>query len=252
MLEMKPDSPLEKVPAAGPRTPGRMRRFVRSLLKWLIVLGLVAGVAAGAYYGWPVVRERFFEPIQTNTAEVGALQDRLVEMAAEVASLKADVSALTGEIAGVSDSQDGLGDRLGSVEDLIASHTDKLAELAGIRASLEAAASADRAEVVRQVSMLRAMELLSRARLFLFEANYGLARVDIEAARSILSAVPGTETDAGALEETLFRIDRTLDNLPGSPVIAADDLDIAWAVLLGAIPPLDTPGTEGTVPTTAP
>ena len=42
---------------------------------------LLAGVGAGLYYGWPVVRDRLVDPVEANTAEVGVLQDRLIEMA---------------------------------------------------------------------------------------------------------------------------------------------------------------------------
>ena len=117
--------------------------------------------------------------------------------------------------------------------------------------SLQAGIAANQDSVGRQVSMLRSMELLSRARLFLFEADYGLARRDVEAARNILAAVPAIEGDAEVLTETVFRLDRTLANLPDRPVVASNDLDIAWAVLLGQIPPAP-PAVEETPPTTAP
>lgn len=252
MLEIKPDNPLEEAPQAQTPPSGRVRRFFRRLFKWLLVLAIIGGLGAAVYYGWPAVRERFVDPVEVNTAEVGALQDRLIEMAAQVAALESEVAALEGQIGVVADGQAELGDRIGASEALIAGHTARLEELAGLQAQLEAVATSDREGVARQISMLRSMELLSRARLFLFEANYGLARQDVAAARNILAAVPATEADAEVLAESVFRLNRTLDNLPDRPVVAANDLDIAWAVLLGEIPPPPVEPTEETPATTTP
>jgi hypothetical protein len=46
----------------------------------------------------------------------------------------------------------------------------------------------------------------------------------------------------------LLRLDLTLSNLPSFPVAASDDLDIAWQVLLGGLPPTEpTPAPTTTV-----
>lgn len=101
-------------------------------------------------------------------------------------------------------------------------------------------------KMMRQFGLLRSMKLLSRARLFLFQSNFGLAEQDVQIARDLLSEIAADypETDAALMNEVIFRLDRTLDQLPEWPVTAADDLDIAWSVLLGDTQPPGTPAEE--------
>jgi len=95
------------------------------------------------------------------------------------------------------------------------------------------------------------MELLSRARLSMYQSNFGLARQDVQIARDLLAAVRPEAPNSLAedLEAVLIRLDLTLSNLPNFPVAASDDLDIAWQVLLSGLPEV-TP-TVSTTPTPA-
>ncbi|MGZ9223396.1 MAG: hypothetical protein ACXW4Q_14920, partial [Anaerolineales bacterium] len=98
------------------------------------------------------------------------------------------------------------------------------------------------AELDRQVNLLKSMELLSRARLFMYQSNFGLAEQDVQIARDLLARV---ESDApaslaGDLETVLLHLDFVLNNLPNFPVAASDDLDIAWHILLTGLPPTPT------------
>ena len=47
------------------------------------------------------------------------------------------------------------------------------------------------AELERQVNLLKSMELLSRARLFMYQSNFGLAEQDVQIARNVLATVQG-------------------------------------------------------------
>jgi hypothetical protein len=93
--------------------------------------------------------------------------------------------------------------------------------------------------------------------LFLYQANYGLAAQDLMSARTILAGLEGTTIGDAAIEETVFRLDLAIGALPGRPVAASDDLDIAWQALLGehaqptptpTVP--EAPTTTSTIPTT--
>jgi len=90
----------------------------------------------------------------------------------------------------------------------------------------------------RQINLLKAMELLSRARLSMYQSNFGLAQQDVQIARNLLARVETEATDslAGDLEAVILRLDMTLSNLPDFPVAASDDLDIAWQILLSGLP----------------
>jgi hypothetical protein len=101
---------------------------------------------------------------------------------------------------------------------------------------------------------LKTMELLSRARLSLYQSNFGLARQDVQIARDLLATVQpdAPESLAEDLNAVVLRLDMTLSNLPDFPVAASDDLDIAWQILLAGLPEVTptasaTPSPAGTV-----
>ena len=82
-------------------------------------------------------------------------------------------------------------------------------------------------------SRLRSMELMSRARLFLYQANYGQAEQDVAAAQVVLTRLGSDDVD---IVEAIERLDRVVAALPDRPVSANADLDIAWQLLLGDLP----------------
>jgi hypothetical protein len=57
-----------------------------------------------------------------------------------------------------------------------------------------------------------------------------------------------------ALQEVIARLDRSLENLPAFPVIAADDLNIAWVLLVNGLPdlPESTPTPDSVTETPLP
>lgn len=239
-------------------SPGSFRRFLSQLwrlIKILIVLAVVAGIGLAIYYGWPIVNEKYLNPIASNSvgvqtadARLDATDTRLADLEATVATLSAAEADLPGRletieatIESLTADQDRLTTRLGTITTQIKSHTDRLNALDTVQAELAAAVTEGENETIRQVELLRAMELLSRARLFLFQANYGLAEADVQTARTVLAGVQTGYPDwkPSVMVEVLFRVDRTLTALPLLPVPAADDLDIAWQVLLTQVAPTD-------------
>jgi hypothetical protein len=86
------------------------------------------------------------------------------------------------------------------------------------------------AAMARDLQVLRAMELVSRARINLIQNNAGLARNDVQSAYDILSTMEGTTPAAQkpVVDVWLQRLKLVLGNLPGYPVMAADDLEIVW------------------------
>jgi hypothetical protein len=100
----------------------------------------------------------------------------------------------------------------------------------------------------RQINLLKSMELLSRARLFMYESNFGLARQDVQIGRDLLAKIqpdaPRPLSDE--LKTVVQRLDMSLSNLPDFPVAASDDLDIAWQILLSGLPQA-TPTVIGTI-----
>lgn len=235
-----------------PAKASRTRRLGRGLwraFKWLLALTILAGIAAAIYFGWPEVNRRFIQPIADNTAELNTLDGRLEDTRTQLADLDARVAAaieaqggtperlaaLETELAELVDSVDTLAGDVQATERLVDAHTQRLAALEEAQLALEQSQASTTFESARQITLLRTMELLSRARLFLYQSNFGLAERDVVTARELMTGLQTEYPDVepALVTEVIFRLDRTIEELPTRPVAAADDLDIAWSVLVG-------------------
>jgi hypothetical protein len=207
-------------------------KLVRIFVWLVIVLGVIGGVAAAVYYGIPYMYVRFVQPVELNAARI---QEIATQQAEDLATSGAEVAQLRGQLSS-------LEGRIGAVETSLTEHSAAIAQLETMQASLAQDLDSQRTEVLAdldyQVKLMRSIELLSRARLYLFESNFGLARQDVLSARELLD---GLQTAAppeqiASLRAVIARLDLTLGNLPGYPVVAADDLEIAWQVLIDGLP----------------
>jgi|FLYL01.1.fsa_nt_gi uncharacterized coiled-coil protein SlyX len=243
--EHEPTRPVAPVTAQD-RPAGGFGRFVRRLARWVFWLLVITAIGVGAYYGWPVVQDRLLRPVETNTAQVAELTDRLAAIEERLVQLEARAAATEAEVGAVEAAAE---ETTGDVDAL----ADRMAELdrrieALERTSEELGARVDQVDsgFSEELAVLRAMELMSRARLFLYQANYGLAAADLRAARAVLGEHAGTPR----IDEAVTRIDLALSALPARPVAAADDLDIAWALLLGDVAIAPPPAPQTTAPPT--
>jgi hypothetical protein len=229
-----------------PATPGRFRAIARRALRILAVMIVLAAVGVGIYFGWPVVYDRYIRPVETNTADLSTLEEQLGDATARIAELEAESAALS---AAQADTSVQVTDLARTIDE----HTSRLDALDAIAADLSTASDELSAAFDSELGLLRSMELLSRARLFLYQANYGLAAQDLTAARAILADLDSSSNTA--IEEAIFRLDLSIGVLPDRPVAASDDLDIAWQALLGdyaAPTPTTTTTPTPTSPTTIP
>lgn len=239
--------------SAGPTLGQRVKRFLIFLLRLAMVLIILVAVAVGLAYSLPLLYQKYIQPVQENTAQLSQLDHRLTQSESAIVSLQAELDTVQTAQAGQAQSISDLNGKVQKIEEQIASHTKTLAGLDEIQIALQTQANATDAEVTRQIKLLKSMELLSRARLFMYQSNFGLARQDVQIARDLLAEVQPTapETLAAELTEVIHRLDLTLSNLPAFPVAASDDLDIAWQILLAGIPePPATPviSTETPIP----
>jgi hypothetical protein len=139
--------------------------------------------------------------------------------------------------------------RLGEVETEIEARTQSLSALEKIQSELQAQNEETSAELDRQINLIKSMELLSRARLFMYQSNFGLARQDVQIADNLLVEIrpDAPESLAADLDAVIHRLELTLSNLPNFPVAASDDLDIAWQILLSGMPQ-EAPTSAGATP----
>jgi hypothetical protein len=227
-------------------------RFFRFLFRLVMLLIVLAAIGVALYLALPWFYDTFVRPVEQNTAQVRELESRQEETEQQLADLQTRLDTLES----VQNEQDGtlteLDQRVIDIETEIAARTESLAALERLQAELETQNEEVSAELERQIDLLKSMELLSRARLSMYQSNFGLARQDVQLARDLLASI---QTDApapleGDLEAAVQRLDLTLSNLPAFPVAASDDLDIAWQILFAGLPEVTptvtaTPMTAG-------
>lgn len=241
---------MEPVPT-GPTFGQRVERFFAFLLRLILVLIVLAALAVGLSYSLPLLYQKYIQPVQDNTAQLARLNNRLAQNEITIAGLQAKLDAVQTEQAQHAQTLSDLTGDTQKINEQIAKHTQSLAALEQAQSALQTQNDATDAEVARQVSLMKSMELLSRARLFMYQSNFGLARQDVQTARDLLAEVqPTAPADfADDLAEVIHRLDLTLANLPGFPVAASDDLDIAWQILLSGLPePQVAPVSETPAP----
>jgi hypothetical protein len=204
----------------------------------VLLLIALAVIGVALYSLLPIVYDRFVRPVERNTTQVQELQSRQEQTEQQLADLQIRLETLES----VQNQHDGsltdLDQRLGEIEMEISARTQSLAALEEMQSELREQNESASAALERQIDLLKAMELLSRARLFMYQSNFGLAAQDVQIARDVLTAVrpDAPEPLAGELDAVLLRLDMTLSNLPDFPVAASDDLDIAWQILLSGLP----------------
>jgi len=201
------------------------------------------------YFGLPLLYQRYVAPIERNTAQMRELQSLQRKTEQELADLQTKLQTLETVQNQHDLSLTELDQRVGDIETEIAARTKSLAALEKMQSELQEQNEAASAELERQIRLMKSMELLSRARLFMYESNFGLARQDVQIARDLLATVKpdAPESLAEDLDAVVLRLDMTLSNLPNFPVAASDDLDIAWQILLSGLP--DVTPTVSATPT---
>jgi len=236
-----------KAPKSGPNFFQRLGRAFVGFLKFLFVLLIIAvilgGIGAGLYFGLPYLHQMYVVPVNQNTARIAEVAD---QQSRDTLALQTEIAALKTEIADLQTRDTEFETQLAAIEASIETHSAALNRLDEMQSKLDQAADQQReglnAELSRQVKQTRIIELLSRARLYLSQSNFGQARQDVQLARDLLADLRA-DSPAGeqaSLDAALFRLDLVLGNLPGFPVVAVDDLNIAWNLLVLGAPETDT------------
>ncbi|MGC9396338.1 MAG: hypothetical protein ACP5J4_15955 [Anaerolineae bacterium] len=182
-------------------------------------------------------QESLQKSLDTLEEDQAALEPDVTQLKTALAELETAVDALTEDVAQAVD----------DVETLSVTVKDE-APLVAVRI---------------EVQLLKAMELLTRARLQLAQDNPGAAKTEVQEARNLLVNL-GTnlpEDQQKALAAIVQRLELGLANLPNAPRLAADDLEIAWQLLVKGLPgqstamtllsPLTTPPLTSTETLTA-
>lgn len=207
--------------------------FMRALIRLILLALLFVAVGAMFYFGLPYIQNTFIAPVEENTAQIK-------NMEAEIADLQTQLDEMNG--------------RVTTLEDSIEAHTASIEKLTEMQASLDEQLQDTNdtllLELKHEAMFTRALDTLARARLYLAQSNFGLAKTDVQTARDLLLELED-ETKDEILSQAITRLDMTLGNLPDFPVVASGDLEIAWQILISGNAPAPTATTTST-PTSAP
>jgi TolA-binding protein len=244
-----------------------------NLLKLLVILIVVVGIAAAIIFGAPYLYEKFLQPIEMNAARLTEVENRLT---AEIDMLTTQVTALQGRLAELEERQtrsaQALAEYQGRVEVLegvvdaqgetilqlesIQAQIDELALLSAAHENLLTGEDSPLISLQHQVTISRSIELLSRARLHLIQSNFGMASLDIRAAQELLLAVqPEMSSEkAEQVDAIVARLDMAVSNLPIFPISAINDVDTAWQALVYGLsdPAVEMPPLQPIMPTQTP
>lgn len=210
-----------------------------------VELELLQTALADAQLAWDAIQlalETLQAAQDTGQVDLEALRLDLETLQADLTSIESALEVMQGDLATM---QTGVTDLSGQVDEYSL-------DVAALREELSGEKSP--AAVRRDLQLVKAMELLTRARLVLVQNNLGLAQFDIQAGRRILvdlqTEVPAHQSEQ--IARIVARLDAALDNLPAAPVAAADELEGAWQLLVAGLPkePPVAPASEAT-PTTA-
>lgn len=212
--------------------------FFRVLVRLILTVLVIGGFGAAIYYGVPYLQRTFVTPVEQNSA-------RVAELESEVASLKGQLDDIKGQLTELNSQVNGVNAQIEALGQSIEAHTASLKKLEEMDAALETkiAETNDQTflRLKNEVALTRVLDLLARARLYLAQSNFGLARTDVEAARDLLAKLQSSAADE-AQGQAVERLELALDNLPEFPVIASGDLEIAWQILMtGEALPTSTP-----------
>ena len=267
----------------GTRLGQALRMFLRALARLLLILCVAALLGLALYYGVPAVYIRFIQPVQENTLRMESLQTSQAQTYKLAAQTMADAQNHLGTLesqynrdsqamatvqarlnsldarTGVDESQiDASTQRLDALDSSIKQiFSDTLAITSTLKTDKtniqELAAKIQVGDpavktLYQELQLLKAMELITRSRLFLGQNNLGLAQVDIQSARDLLNGLQNQVEpyQASAVNAVAQRLNLALGNLPAAPVLAADDLEIAWQMLIRGLPNI-TPEPVGAI-----
>ena len=235
-------------------------RFIRSLVRLFLLLLLGISLGAAAYFGIPALYEDYIEPIQMNSQRITDLEDAFIQSQSDSRNRISEIGERLAEIEGqqvgqkefvseiqveIENLQTILKLQSGEVNDLqqLTKRMDALQNDLQITADkvvlLEEYLTGTNDPIQRlefQLQLVRVMELLTRTRLWLTQNNFGLASEEVQAAKQVLVGLADitTEEDAENLQQIVDSLDSVLRSLPDNPVIAADNLEISWNLLITA------------------
>lgn len=250
---------------ASPVEPSLLMRAIRWIFRMLAVVLLGIALGAGIYYGVRSIYRDTIEPLQTldqrmmeieatvsdlngalrdernSTArQISGLQGRIAAQAEDIASLSAQISRLEIQIEGQGEALEAVTELNAGLEQLEKDLTSTDEQLQELQATVEAD-ELPTEQVVVNLQLMRVMNLMTRARLWIEQDNFGLASEDLQTALEIMQPLAGEEISddesQGQLQRITDQLTLALEAVRSNPVLAEEEMEIAWKLLLEAAAP---------------
>jgi DNA uptake protein ComE-like DNA-binding protein len=183
-LEKSP--PREERPPAGPKSNSGSRLgqaflwFVRAVLRLILIVLVIGGIGAAIYYGAPLVNERFVAPVEQNSARMAELESEAEALRVQLEEITSQLSKVNDQLTEVNSQIKDSETRMDEIKQSLDAHTASLAKLEQMQAALEAQLQENTEQnllaLKREVMMTRVLDTIARARLYLAQSNFGLAR----------------------------------------------------------------------------
>jgi hypothetical protein len=237
-----------------------LTRVVRSVFRVVLVSVIGIALGVGFYFGTRGLYRNYVEPMQASLRRIAMIEealaqdkvlarkqaeqtgDRLAEIDGRLAEQSETLAILVVEIDSVQnelEDQDNRIDRLRTMVNRIETLSSDLRATADQVEGLETALSEielPAQRISKQLHMIQAMTLLCKAHLWLAEDNLGLAAEEIIAARDILTFIPESDSveEDALMDQIIDRLSLALADVRTIPIVAADELEIAWKLMLEA------------------
>lgn len=245
-----PDNSTNSIPVESqPVTPSSKTKNIGQflwkalifILNILLMLIIVGAISALFYFGWPFIYKGYIQPVNDHTAKIAQLEKDLVESNSKISIVQTQYAELNSNQPGVELTLSAINSKLDNLQNELDQHTNSIKSLEAIQQSIEISNKEDKSNMNSKLDQMISMEYLSRARLFLYQSNFGLAKQDIQQARNTLANIVDQAPKTNSLiTEVIQRLDMCLSRLPDYPVPASGDLDIAWQLLGSQDPQINT------------
>lgn len=239
-------------------------RALGVLLRILFVVALAVVLALAVYFGVPKIYRDWILPVRENSARIEAMDaewssyqddqearlrqigDRLASLEGKLGTRVEQMAELQSRVETLNETDSELQAQIASLGELESEIEDLKQELDGTSGRVDqlqedmADVGVPSEELALRLQLLRVMELVNRSRLWLVQGNFGLAAQQIGAgleAMDVLIAGATQEDVKSTLMSISGHLSAANERLRVSPVVADNELEIAWRLLLEATAP---------------
>lgn len=263
-----------------PPRPSSVRLFFRVLIRILftilIAIGLGIGIFLGVTRGIPALEKAYLEPVQNNQERVQALETQQarqkMQQDEQITNLQEQLHTAEAQITQSAGPNATLEWGLVQLSPTMAAFQSTLQSLPRVNQNLQTQLNALETQQSKlddhlsslataqvpasffdlKITLFKVMTLLTRTQQSLLNSNYGDASEYLRTAQELLENAQGDVP--GSLQEdyeiVLGQIESAYMYLPEDPLLARDELELAWSLLLtGFSDPILNPGE--TTPTPA-